>query len=292
MNAHDLLIVTPDFLLESIKLAIVTKFNFFIGEQEREVLSPLTLVILCHSLLKTVATLHDGRSWYEYITAAFFLALIVGCSTYYYKIVENEYFGYPQEWFPSVSAATGDRYPARAIFQILIALTSGPRFLIVGLWYYYTTYSIRSSSILFGKFLLAVGLSRTVSSGGWVYITSTDDHRVHDIAMVFYVLCTLPWQFGVLYTSSPLNKRANKLRKYLILAFFGTLPFMIHFFIQHKIHRVPGAYTLYALLEWSLILYDVAFDAMTLYDFENLELRLTQPVIARLKGGKASAKYV
>ena len=33
--------------------------------------------------------------------------------------------GYPQEWFPSVSATIGDRYPERSVFQLFIAITSG-----------------------------------------------------------------------------------------------------------------------------------------------------------------------
>jgi hypothetical protein len=41
------------------------------------------------------------------------------------KIVKNGVAGYPQEWFPSVSATIGDWYPERNIFQILITLTSG-----------------------------------------------------------------------------------------------------------------------------------------------------------------------
>ncbi|GAA5797601.1 hypothetical protein HPULCUR_002991 [Helicostylum pulchrum] len=155
----------------------------------------------------------------------YYSALVVGCYTHYDKIVQNEYFGYPQEWFPSVSATTGDRYPARALFQILIALTAGPRFALVYLWYICTTVSTTRSK-RFSKLLLSVGLIRTIACGGWVFITSTDDHSIHDIAM-------------------------------------------------HKVHRVPGAYTIYALFEWSLIFYDVAFDAITSFDFEKFELKIT-----------------
>jgi hypothetical protein len=35
------------------------------------------------------------------------------------------YQGYPEEWFPSVSATIGDRYPERSVFMLFIALTSG-----------------------------------------------------------------------------------------------------------------------------------------------------------------------
>ena len=34
----------------------------------------------------------------------------------------------------------------------------------------------------------------------------------------------------------------------------------------------PTAYTTYAFFEWSLILFDVAFDAVTALDFESFEL--------------------
>ncbi|KAI8339921.1 fgf receptor activating protein [Chlamydoabsidia padenii] len=204
--------------------------------------------------------------------SAFVIALIVACYTHYEKIVSNEYYGYPEEYIPSVSATTGDRYPARAYFQILIAMTSGPRLLLVYLWYIYTTKTIRTSSEGFGKSLLVVGLIRTISCGGWTYITSTDDHDLHDIAMAFYLICTLPWQLGVLSTSSRQLPHLLKWRRILVAAFFGTTPFMVYFFIQHKIHHVPGAYSIYAFFEWSLILYDVGFDAVSLMDFECLDV--------------------
>src|SRR5690242_18690115 len=61
---------------------------------------------------------------------------------HYHKIVQNEIAvskhcheilksyqqqaqGYPEEWFPSVSATIGDRYPERSVFMLFIALTSG-----------------------------------------------------------------------------------------------------------------------------------------------------------------------
>lgn len=57
--------------------------------------------------------------------AAFLGALFVGCWFHYRKIVKNAWFGYPDEWFPSVSAAIGDWYPERSVFQLLIAITAG-----------------------------------------------------------------------------------------------------------------------------------------------------------------------
>jgi len=68
---------------------------------------------------------------------AFISALVFACLLHYKKVVKNDVAGYPEEWFPSVSATyvfpmvmynpalTLDWYPERNIFQILIALASG-----------------------------------------------------------------------------------------------------------------------------------------------------------------------
>ncbi|KAK8221845.1 Protein cwh43 [Zalaria obscura] len=175
--------------------------------------------------------------------------------------------GYPIEWFPSVSATIGDRYPERSVFQVFIAITSGPRFLLVGLWYILTA---RPGATL-PKFVAGVGIFRTLTCGGWTYVTSTDDHDWHDIFMISYLVATLPWTIGC-YMLSPPNPRTLYWRTRFGGAFFATLVPLVYFFIQHKVHRVPGAYTIYAFFEWSLVLLDVAFDAVTALDFAGLEL--------------------
>ncbi|KAI7664378.1 calcofluor white hypersensitive protein, partial [Hortaea werneckii] len=199
--------------------------------------------------------------------AAFFGAFIVGVALHYEKIVQNEHFGYPIEWFPSVSATIGDRYPERAVFQIFIAICSGPRFLLVFLFYCLVNRKGESGA----KWVAGVGVFRTLTCGGWTYVTSTDDHDWHDIFMISYLVATLPWTIGCLIMSPP-NPRTIQLRKYLASAFFGTIVPLVYFFIQHKVHRVPGAYTTYAFFEWSLVLLDVAFDAVTAFDFSTFEV--------------------
>ncbi|OAA56063.1 calcofluor white hypersensitive protein [Cordyceps fumosorosea ARSEF 2679] len=208
-------------------------------------------------------------SWSHTVVAytAFISALIVGVSLHYHKIVENEFYRYPDEWFPSVSATIGDRYPERSFFMIFIAITSGPRFALVGLWYLLT----RKPGTKLPGFVATMGVLRTLTCGGWTYITSTDDHDWHDILMISYIVATLPWTTGCI-ALSPNNPTAIKYRKYLASAFFGTLVPLIYFFIQHKVHRVAGAYTIYAFFEWALILFDVGFDAVTALDFKTFEI--------------------
>jgi hypothetical protein len=112
----------------------------------------------------------------------------------------------------------------------------GPRFALVALWYLLTT---RPNATL-PKFVASMGLFRTLTCGGWTYVTSTDDHDWHDILMISYIVATLPWTLGCIALSPSNNTRAVKYRKYLAGSFFGTLVPLIYFFIQHKVHKVAG----------------------------------------------------
>ncbi|KAI9451059.1 Frag1/DRAM/Sfk1 family-domain-containing protein [Lactarius psammicola] len=190
--------------------------------------------------------------------AAFFCALVVGCALHYKKIVKNGVAGWPDEWFPSVSATIGDWYPERNIFQLLIAINSGPRFALIAFGYLLNRHTFPSSAL--PGFLSVVGVLRTLTCGGWVYITSSDDHDVHDVLMILYIALNLPWMFG--------NIRLSRGQARSQRFWFSLLP-MIYFFVQHKVHRIPGAYTRYAFFEWSLILLDILYDSVAIIDFGN-----------------------
>lgn len=192
---------------------------------------------------------------------AFFGALVIGCALHYKKIVKNGVAGWPEEWFPSVSATIGDWYPERNFFQLLIAINSGPRFALIAFGYILNRQAFPSSAL--PAALSVVGVLRTLTCGGWVYITSSDDHDVHDVLMVLYIVLNLPWMLGNIRLSQG-EARSQRIRV-ASLFWLSLLP-MIYFFVQHKVHLIPGAYTRYAFFEWSLILFDILFDSLTTLD--------------------------
>lgn len=193
--------------------------------------------------------------------AAFFAALVAGYSLHFHKIVQNAHYGYPDEWFPSVSATIGDRYPERSIFQILIALTSFPRFLLL-LGHFYLNRSV---------ICFIIGVVRTVSCGGWVYITSTDDHDVHDVFMITYIVLTLPWDIMI----TRLATRGRLAKGIVATVFFGTLVPLVHWYIKHQVHHIAGAYSIYAYFEWSLIILDILFDSLAYNEFDRIRINVT-----------------
>ncbi|KIK62372.1 hypothetical protein GYMLUDRAFT_41803 [Collybiopsis luxurians FD-317 M1] len=233
----------------------------------------------------TLARVHTVLAYTAFITA-----LSIGLCLHYKKIVKNGVAGYPQEWFPSVSATIGDWYPERNVFQILIALTSGPRFALVSLLYYLQ----KSQTSSLPTIVFISGIIRTLTCGGWVYITSSDDHDVHDIFMISYIVLNIPWMIGGVYSTSKKCPRVRRKRSFIATAFFSCIVPLVYFFIQHKVHRIPGAYTNYSFFEWGLIFLDVLYDACAEEEFRLNDLHVTIGSPSALSGsnGPMKVKYI
>lgn len=217
-----------------------------------------------------------GRAHTVLASAAFLTALLVGCYCHYFKIVKNGVAAYPDEWFPSVSATIGDWYPERNLFQILIALTSGPRFALVFIQYY-----LHRSAGSLATIVLIFGIIRTLSCGGWVYITSNDDHDIHDIMMIIYMVCNIPWMVGGILSTPTSTVRRKRI--WIAMTFFATLIPLVYFFIQHKVHRIPGAYTRYAFFEWGLIFFDVLYDSVAEQEFRESGIQISLGLTSSVK---------
>ncbi|OMJ18089.1 Protein CWH43 [Smittium culicis] len=197
--------------------------------------------------------------------------------------VRAEKEGMVKEWFPSVSSTIGDWYPERNIFHTFIALTAPPRLFLLGVWYYAcTSTKFTQGKTKYATWLFIVGFLRTLTCAGWMFVTSSDDHDVHDISMILYIVLTIPYMIMTVSSGSrltqfsrsnpELSKKVSFYRKFTGISFFVILVPMIYFFLQHKISKVAGAYTIYAFHEWSLIFLDIFFDSYSYFEFEYVEL--------------------
>ena len=73
-------------------------------------------------------------------------------------------------------------------------------------------------------------------------------------------------------------------RKFTAITFHALLVPLVYFFIQHKAYKVKGAYSYYAIFEWSLVLVDVLFDAWGVPEVKKVQIQ-----IVLLEGGEAAA---
>ncbi|WWD19737.1 hypothetical protein CI109_104201 [Kwoniella shandongensis] len=117
---------------------------------------------------------------------------------------------------------------------------------------------------------LFVGIARTFCCGGWVYITSRDHHDIHDLFMILYLLLTLPWM--ALSTQNCSDPDSRKKRRLPFYGFLATIPPLIWLYYRHSVMRIPGSYTYYSILEWSLVFWDVTFDALAFTELSHLQI--------------------
>ncbi|ORY35803.1 Frag1/DRAM/Sfk1 family-domain-containing protein [Naematelia encephala] len=117
---------------------------------------------------------------------------------------------------------------------------------------------------------LFVGVARTFCCGGWVYITSRDHHDLHDLFMIVYLVLTLPWM--LLSTQNSTTPQARSRRQIVFAGFLLTIPPLIWLYYRHSVLRIPGAYTYYSFFEWSLVFWDVAFDAIATQELSHLKI--------------------
>jgi len=160
------------------------------------------------------------------VVAAFFGALILNVLYHYESIVQNEWFGYPQEWMPTVSATTGDHYPGRSWYQYAMATAGLPK----GILLYLLFFSGNHIS-------LGIELLHTLLAGSWTFVTSSDNLRKHEIGMILFVVSTVG------------RLAATRRRRLLGLMLTELLGMGLLYYV-HKVMMVPGAYSVYAVVEW------------------------------------------
>ncbi|CAD6582430.1 MAG: hypothetical protein TREMPRED_003280, partial [Tremellales sp. Tagirdzhanova-0007] len=91
---------------------------------------------------------------------------------------------------------------------------------------------------------------------------------LHDLFMILYLVLTLPWMF--LATLKSTSAKSSQIRQIFALGFLSTIPFVVWTYYRHSVMKIPGAYTYYAFLEWSLIFWDVAFDAVAVFELQRI----------------------
>ena len=175
------------------------------------------------------------------------MAFAIAYKLHYSKIVRNEYYGYPDEWMPSVSAVIGDRFPERNLFQFMMAAAGFSRLLLV----------VCSALFLESSMIFLIGFARTALAGAWIYVPSGDCNAFHDLAMILYLAMTIINHIVLLKRLSIKSRsRSKRLLTCLIVTIFP----MVLFFTRHKVYKQPGAYSFYAMVEWLLVPLDVMLD--------------------------------
>eukprot|EP00762_Andalucia_godoyi_P006885 ANDGO_08264.mRNA.1 Protein cwh43 len=225
--------------------------------------------------------------WYGVCGVLLFCGVVAIASySFYYEVVKNSLFQYPDEWWPSVSACLGDYMETHWFSQYFLAFAVGPRICFQALTMVYVAVCYGRNPATANRFYSALNLfcyvlevARMLLICTFVVITSSEWHARHDMAAQTHIALTIIYLPLSTFRFSKVDRgtkilglTATKARTLWTAVWFANSMMLGYFFVQHKTHAVPGAYSIFAIHELLLILFDIVYDMFVIWDFKHTRL--------------------
>ncbi|KAK7496507.1 hypothetical protein BaRGS_00012159 [Batillaria attramentaria] len=187
---------------------------------------------------------------------------------------------------PTISSAIGGFTPQRYVWRICIAMHVTQRVMIALAYYsFHTSVPAPTSQHLYNTLAAVNSLLHVVeivSLVGLSMISSTENGTVHEnlficfmVTGLSYMLLTIVLMRWARFSNDrqPSVQDVTSLRykTNLFLLNIATFGIAVYFYFRHNAHCEPGVYTLYAGLEYVVVLTNILFHSTCCLDFRDYD---------------------
>ncbi|XP_071525713.1 post-GPI attachment to proteins factor 2-like [Panulirus ornatus] len=215
---------------------------------------------------------------------AFFLCIYLSLR-YNFDLSTATHCGVPN-YLPSISSAIGEFVPQRYIWRAAIAVHSAPRFLIASMYNSFMNrilpnIAFYNNAVKVTTFLNVV---ENIALLGLSFVSSKENYDVHKVFFIVFMVCSelymvltcLLLKDNARRLTTPLERLAYLKKKQLMAANLTSFFVALYFFYRHNTYCEPGMYSVFAFLEYMVVLSNMGFHMTAYYDFHNHELVVSE----------------